>query len=81
MIDLEKLEKEIDELLESETSSSLTNWLLNKRFGNLNSVLGNGTFVSLESQKQPIFSNNKGTGNFNKSNNNSPNTPNNRRAA
>lgn len=51
MIDLEKLEKEIDELLESETSSSLTNWLLNKRFGNLNSVLGNGTFVSLQSQK------------------------------
>lgn len=32
MIDLEKLEKEIDELLECETSSSLTNWLLNKRF-------------------------------------------------
>lgn len=81
MIDLEKLEKEIDELLESETSSSLTNWLLNKRFGNLNSVLGNGTFVSLQSQKQSIFSNNKGTGNFIESDNNSPNTPNNRRAA
>jgi len=81
MIDLEKLEKDIDTLLASETSNSLSNWLLKKRFGNLNSVLGNGTFVSLQCQKQPIFSNTKATGNFNNSDNDFPNTPNNRQAA
>ena len=33
MIDLDKLDKEIDKLFETETADSLTKWLLNKRFG------------------------------------------------
>lgn len=40
MIDLNKLDKEIDELFENETSDSLTKWLLNKRFGNINKLIG-----------------------------------------
>jgi len=31
MIDLDKLEKRIDKLFETETSESLTEWLLNER--------------------------------------------------
>ncbi len=81
MIDLEKLERDIDTLLESETGNSLSNWLLKKRFGNLNSVLGKGTFVSLQCQYQPIFSNNKSSAKFNNSDSHVPNTPNNRQAA
>jgi len=52
MIDLNKLDKKIDELFESETSDSLTKWLLNKRFENINVLLGNGSFVNMTSQKK-----------------------------
>lgn len=54
MIDLNKLEKEIDELLEKETSDSLTKWLLNKRVGNLNNLIGEGSFVGMESKSNVI---------------------------
>lgn len=57
MIDLNKLEAKIDRLFENETSDSLTKWLLNKRFGNINILLGNGRFVSMRSHKTPLFSN------------------------
>lgn len=43
MIDLERLDKEIDELFEQETCYSLFKWLLSKRFGNINNVVGTGT--------------------------------------
>ena len=57
MIDLTKIENEIDTLFENETKNSLTKWLFNKRYGNLTTLLGNGTFVSLRSESKSIFSN------------------------
>lgn len=80
MIDLDKLDKEIDKLFETETSDSLTKWLLNKRFGNINILLGNGSFVNMSTQKQPLFSN-KSKAVFNNENNYSGNNPINRQAA
>ncbi len=74
MIDLNKLNKKIDELFESETSDSLTKWLLNKRFGNISILLGNGKFVSMKSQKTPLFIPKKKV-NFNQKDDNSPYTP------
>jgi hypothetical protein len=49
MIDLKELETKIDQLLESETQESLTNWLTNKRRKSLNQLLGNGNFFNLPS--------------------------------
>lgn len=80
MIDLDKLDKEIDKLFETESSDSLTKWLLNKRFGNLNVLLGNGSFVSMTSQMEHLFSN-KSRAVFNNDNNYSNNNPINRQAA
>lgn len=57
MIDLNKLEAKIDKLFEEETADSLTRWLLNKRFGNINTLLGNGRFVSMGALRSPLFSN------------------------
>lgn len=79
MIDLNKLEAKIDRLFENETSDSLTKWLLNKRFGNINVLLGNGKFVSMRSHKTPLFSNMQKT-NFKQKENNTF-TPINRQAA
>ncbi|MCD4745938.1 MAG: hypothetical protein K8R58_06535 [Bacteroidales bacterium] len=82
MIDLDKLEQEIDTLLEKETESSLTKWLLNKRFGHLNDLLGKGTFVSMQRQSKPLFIPAKNKVNFtNESAGYNDNTPNNRKAA
>lgn len=80
MIDLDKLDKDIDKLFETETSDSLTKWLLNKRFGNINVLLGNGRFVNMLTQKQALFSN-KSKAVFNNKNNYSDNNPINRQAA
>ena len=55
MVDLNKLDIKIDELLKSESSDSLTKWLMNKRMGNINNVLGDGRFVSLKSRSKPII--------------------------
>lgn len=57
MIELEKLEKDIDKLFETETSDSLTKWLLSKRYENLNILLGNGSFVNISTQKEHLFTN------------------------
>ncbi len=54
MIDLNKLENKIDQLLKNETSDSMTKWLLNKRFGNINVLLNKCEFISLKSQNKPI---------------------------
>ena len=80
MIDLDKLDKEIDKLFETETSDSLTKWLLNKRFRNVSILLGNGNFVNMVSQKQAIFSN-KNKAVFSEKNNYSKNNPITRKAA
>ena len=47
MIDLDKLDKKIDKLFETETSDSLIKWLLSKRFGNVYVLLGDGKFVNM----------------------------------
>ena len=81
MIDLDKLEQEIDALLEQETESSLTKWLLNKRFGHLNNLLGNGSFVSMQRASMSKFIPTKTNVNFTTKGINYNNIPNNRRAA
>lgn len=63
MVDLTKLEQEIDNLLESETKATLEKWLFNKRYSPINELIGDGTFVSYSSVSlnfqisfnQPIF--------------------------
>ncbi len=80
MIDLDKLDKRIDQLFETETSDSLTKWLLNKRFENINVLLGNGSFVNMSTQKKILFSS-KSKAVFNSIDNYSENTPINRKAA
>jgi hypothetical protein len=42
MLDLKELERRLDEALSSETSDSLSNWLLSQRKDNLESFLGVG---------------------------------------
>ncbi|MCB9334532.1 MAG: hypothetical protein H6586_00165 [Flavobacteriales bacterium] len=49
MIDLNTLEKEIDELLAKETNESLSKWLFEKRNKNINAILGSGAFISVSS--------------------------------
>ena len=71
MIDLDKLDKEIDELFEKETSDSLTKWLLNKRFGNINKLIGDGKFVSMQNRHNPVFVN-LPKGNFKQDDNYTP---------
>lgn len=79
MIDLKKIDEKVDTLLENESSDSLTKWLLNKRFGNVSSILGEGKFVSMQSQNTPISFKNK-SANFNQKND-EISTPKNRFAA
>jgi len=80
MIDLNKLDKEIDSLFENETGDSLTKWLLSKRFGNIYNLIGKGTFVSLNKQSKAIFVTKK-TATFNQDSNYSSDNPINRKAA
>jgi hypothetical protein len=56
MIDLEKLDKEIEDLFERETPDSLTKWLLNKRFGDFNNLIGKGTFIGMKGNRESVFS-------------------------
>jgi hypothetical protein len=44
MLDLKKLERQLDEALEKETSESLTTWLLNQRIPHLPNLLNNICF-------------------------------------
>ena len=80
MIDLNKLDEEIDKLFEKETSDSLTKWLLNKRLGNINKLIGNGKFVSMQSQRNQIFASRQ-KANFNQEDCYTSTNPINRRAA
>ena len=56
MIDLEKLDKEIDDLLNSETSESLTKWLLSNKFCCVSNITEKGTLINMSSFSEPIFS-------------------------
>lgn len=47
MIDLFKIESEIDEILMNETEDSLKEWLKNQSKGNVFSYLGEGTCINL----------------------------------
>lgn len=81
MINLEELNNKFDKLFEDETSESLTKWILNKRYGKLNELLGDGVFVSLERKEKPFFLTKKQKPKFTQQNGESPNTPINRQAA
>ena len=68
MLDLKKLEQQLDEVLAKETKESLTNWLLEKRTKNKAylSYLGDGCFAkeSLyfdDEEKMPVQYNNQST--------------------
>lgn len=50
MLDLDKLEKQLDEALAKETKESMLEWLKNKRTSNVNTYLGEGEFRTLESK-------------------------------
>ena len=49
MLDLKELERKLDEALARETTESLNEWLLSKRHPNIQSLLGDGSLVSLKS--------------------------------
>lgn len=80
MIDLNKLDKEIDELFEQETSDSLTKWLLNKRLGDYTKLLGKGSFINMQNKKQSVFSR-KQNARYNSEDDFLPPNPTNRKAA
>jgi len=48
MLDLKKLEKKLDSILEEETSESLSYWLFSKRLKNHLAYLGDGTIETVE---------------------------------
>ena len=52
MINLERLQDKIDNLFDTETSDSLTNWIFTKRFPEINQIVGEGEFVSLQTSYQ-----------------------------
>lgn len=51
MLNLELLEKRLDEVLEKETSETMTSWLLNRRLKKYISLLGEGNFINKPSNK------------------------------
>lgn len=48
MIDLNKLQQEIDDLFESETDESILNWYMTRKFSSHNSLLGKGHFYNID---------------------------------
>ncbi|WP_396188074.1 hypothetical protein [Flavobacterium sp.] len=54
MLDLELLEKQLDEVLAQETSETMTTWLYNRRLKKYVSTLGEGTFANIPSNKIEI---------------------------
>lgn len=57
MIDLKELDKRLNEQLDKETSESLTQWLLEKRFRNIKYIIGSGTFEDLEQKVDTVQKN------------------------
>lgn len=55
MLDLKLLEKQLDEVLEKETSETMTSWLLDRRLKKYVNTLGEGLFVNITSNKINII--------------------------
>lgn len=55
MLDLKLLEKQLDEVLEQETSETMTSWLLVRRLKKYVNTLGEGSFVNITSNKINII--------------------------
>ncbi|HLT87950.1 MAG TPA: hypothetical protein VKZ57_10185 [Sphingobacterium sp.] len=51
MLDLELLEKQLDEVLSQETSETMSSWLFNRRLKKYVSSLGEGEFIDMPSNK------------------------------
>jgi hypothetical protein len=47
MLDLELLEKQLDEVLSQETSETMTSWLFNRRLKKYISLFGEGEFIDM----------------------------------
>jgi hypothetical protein len=77
---LNKLDKEVDKLLENETSESLTKWLLGKRNKSASKILSNGKIVNMKSKNDSLFLRYK-NGNFNTPKSNDSFPPDNKCAA
>lgn len=54
MLDLNILEKQLDEVLAQETSETMTTWLYNRRLKKYISSFGEGTFANIPSNKIEI---------------------------
>ncbi|MGL4956796.1 MAG: hypothetical protein ACRC9X_06425 [Bacteroidales bacterium] len=55
MLDLQSLEKQLDEVLAKETSETMSSWLNNRRIKNyLFSILGDGEFACISIEKVSI---------------------------
>ena len=54
MLDLELLEKQLDEVLSKETSETMSNWLIHRRMKRYVCALGEGVFASIPSNKIEI---------------------------
>lgn len=50
MLDLNELERRLDEALARETNESLSEWLLDQRTHNLINFIGDGCFAEIESK-------------------------------
>lgn len=50
MLDLKAIQAKIDNLWEKETPDSLTNWLFQKRLSDINTIIGEGKFVSIQTK-------------------------------
>lgn len=48
MIDLNELQKEIDDLLDNETNESLLKWYMSKKFPNYQKVMGEGELFAID---------------------------------
>lgn len=51
MLDLELLEKQLDEVLSQETSETMTSWLFNRRLKKYISSWGDGDFIDMPSNR------------------------------
>ncbi len=51
MLDLELLEKQLDEVLSQETSETMTSWLFNRRLKKYISSLGEGDYIDMPSTR------------------------------
>ncbi len=65
MLDLERLDRLVDEALEKETSESLKSWLMSKRTNNLPEYLKNGEYEVIFSENVEFCTTNKKTSKIN----------------